>query len=348
MRLDFPRIARILSAVEDRSSEAGDLLRDAYKEARSIPVIGLTGPAGAGKSTLLDHLAVHWADTGENVAVIAVDPSSPYTGGAVLGDRVRMHRASAHPRVYMRSLSSRGHIGGLSRVMHDVVTVCGAVGFSRVIIETVGSGQSDIEVADLVDCVIVVSVPGLGDYVQAAKAGILEIGDVYAVNKSDLPDSETVAANLLTKLSICYPGQGGINSSSALAKGNPTAKASQCERHGQPGGDATYWRPPVLRLVAREGKGVAELATACDSFLSWQRESGRDAVRRAERVRRHLLRLATAELLRIAEHREHAPAVEEIVRDLTSGRCAPDVAASRLLRALSSPGANAVTTMSTK
>lgn len=334
MTLDIAYIARSFTAVENRDPKADELLRRAYAETHVIPVIGLTGPAGAGKSTLLDHLAVYWAESGEHVAVIAVDPSSPYTGGAVLGDRVRMDRASGHSRVFVRSLSSRGHLGGLSRVVHDMVTVCGVLGFSRVIVETVGSGQSDIEVADLADCVVVVSVPGLGDHVQAAKAGILEIGDVYAVNKADLPDAETVVGNLLTNVGLSYPGDGGVNSSSVSPRGALKSSSAQHERHGQPGVEPTYWRPPVLRVVARQGDGVPELAAACDAFLVWQHETVRDTNRRAGRVRRHLLRLAIAELSRTAGDRAQAAALDDGARALSSGRCTPDEAAMECLRAL--------------
>ena len=168
--IDIRRVARTLSLVENRRPQAQSVLREAYALARRIPVLGVTGPPGAGKSTLLDRLAVHWAEKGERVAVIAVDPSSPFTGGAVLGDRFRMDRASAHPRVFVRSLSSRGQVGGLSSAVQDVVTVLAALAFDRVIVETVGSGQADVEVATLADCVVVVSVPGLGDQLQAAKA----------------------------------------------------------------------------------------------------------------------------------------------------------------------------------
>ena len=253
---DIRQVARTLSLVENRRPESHAVLRDAYKTGKHIPVIGVTGPPGAGKSTLLDRLALHWAELGERVAVIAVDPSSPFTGGAVLGDRFRMDRASAHPRVFVRSLSSRGHVGGLSRAVQDVVAVVAAQGFERVIVETVGSGQADVEVATLADCVVVVSVPGLGDQIQAGKAGILEIGDVYAVNKSDLPGAETVAAHLEANLDLIYPGQPGVNEAGRIAgHGRPYANAVLHRRHGDAGADESFWRPPVVRIGAARGTG---------------------------------------------------------------------------------------------
>jgi LAO/AO transport system kinase len=336
MTLELPPIARALSAVENRRPEAAELLRRAYGQARAVPVIGLTGPPGAGKSTLLDHLALQWAESGENVAVIAVDPSSPFTGGAVLGDRFRMARACAHPRVFVRSLASRGHLGGLSRAVHDMVLACGALGFDRVIVETVGSGQSDIEVADQVDCVIVVAVPGLGDQVQASKAGILEIGDVFAVNKSDLPGADTVAGHLQSNLDLVYPGHGGLNPPAVSAHGVLKANTALHERHGQAGGDASFWRPPVLFVAASSGHGVPGLAAACDAFLAWQRATGRDTMRRAERLHRHVLRLATSKLLRSADGRAQREALAAAVRALGSGQCTPDEAAAGVLRALCS------------
>jgi LAO/AO transport system kinase len=320
--------------VENRRPEADALLREAYALTRAVPVIGLTGPPGAGKSTLVDLVALHWAERGERVAVLAVDPSSPYTGGAVLGDRFRMDKASAHPNVFVRSLSSRGHVGGLSRAVQDIVTVLGALDFDRVLVETVGSGQSDIEVAQLADCVVVVSVPGLGDQMQAAKAGILEIGDAYAVNKSDLPGAETVAGHLTANLDLIYPGVGGVNDETVSGHGVLAANAALHQRHGQAQQGEAFWRPPVLRVSARQGSGVAELAAACDAFLAWQQRSGRAPLRRAERRRQQLLRLVTARLLDAAAGQALAPALEAQMQALSAGRCTPDEAADGVIEAL--------------
>jgi LAO/AO transport system kinase len=295
---DVRNVARTLSSVENGRPESEAVLRDAYKMARHIPVVGVTGPPGAGKSTLLDRVAVYWADQGERVAVIAVDPSSPFTGGAVLGDRFRMDRASAHPRVFVRSLSSRGHVGGLSRAVQDVVAVLGSLDFDRVIVETVGSGQADVEVANLADCVVVVSVPGFGDQLQAAKAGILEIGDVYSVNKSDLPGAETVAGHLEANLDLIYLGQPGVNEASQLqGHGALYTNAGLHCRHGDVNTDAFFWRPPVVRVCGSNGNGIDALCNAVDVFLRWQTASGRDEIRRADRFQGHILRLASGRLL---------------------------------------------------
>ena len=331
MSIDIRHVARTLSAVENRKAEADDLLCRAYALARAVPVIGLTGPPGAGKSTLLDLLALHWAEAGQRVAVVAIDPSSPYTGGAVLGDRFRMDRASAHANVFVRSLSSRGHVGGLSRAVQDIVTVLGALDFDRVVVETVGSGQSDIEVAQLADCVVVVSVPGLGDQMQAAKAGILEIGDLYAVNKCDLPGAESVVGHLQANLDLIYPGQGGVNAASTPAQGVLAANTALHQRHGAAQQGASFWRPPVLRVAARQGSGVAELAHACDDFLAWQRDSGRAPERRAERRRQHVLRLLTARLLQVGRGEPLQVALQAQSQTLAGGRCTPEQAADAVL-----------------
>lgn len=333
--IDIRRVARAVSLVENRRPEAVGMLREAYGLARVVPVIGMTGPPGAGKSTLLDHLALHWADLGERVAVIAVDPSSPYTGGALLGDRFRMNRASAHPNVFVRSLSSRGHVGGLSRAVQDVVVLLGTLDFDRVIVETVGSGQSDIEVAQLADCVVVMSVPGLGDQIQAAKSGILEIGDLYAVNKSDTPGADTVVGHLEANLDLIYPGRGGVNGpEQGRDHGVLAANTALHVRHGTAGEGRPFWRPPVLRLSAGKGEGIGQLGDAIDQFLAWQRESGCDVARRAERLRSHILRLATARLLHETTHEALQGYVQELAQTVTRGSSTPDDAAQALLDVL--------------
>jgi LAO/AO transport system kinase len=335
-RIDVRRVARAISAVENRRPEAAGMLRDAYASTRSVPVIGVTGPPGAGKSTLLDRLALHWAEAGQRVALIVVDPSSPFTGGALLGDRYRMDRASAHPNVFVRSLSSRGHVGGLSRAAQDVAVLLGALDFDVVVVETVGSGQSDIEIAQLADCVLVVSVPGLGDQIQAAKAGILEIGDIYAVNKSDMPGAEAVVAHLKANLDLVYPGAGGVNTSAQPhVHGTLPPNAGVHARHGSAGSGESFWRPPVLRVSASEGDGIGELGQAIDSFLEWQRATGHDAARRAERFRSHILRLAAALLLDELD----AGQMPELVQAISDGRCTPEAAAQQLIETLRRLGA---------
>lgn len=329
--IDIRRVARAVSAIENSDAGALDLLRSAYSQASEGKIVGVAGPPGAGKSTLVDRLAVHWAQSGEKVAVIAVDPASPYTGGAVLGDRIRMARASEHPGIYLRSLSSRGAVGGLSRAATDVVIAMRALGFDRVLVETVGSGQNDVDVADLADCVVVVSVPGLGDQIQASKAGILEIGDVYAVNKADLPGANGVAADLAANLDLLYPGKPGVNQASS-AHAPCVGNAETAGRHGTVANG--FWRPPILTVCARDASGIPELTTAIDHFLEWQRDTGRHAARLTERIGAHLLHLAGQHIAEFCKRAAScAGGLEGLTSTVLSGRATPDEAALELLRA---------------
>ena len=308
------------------------MLRDAYAQSRPVPVIGVTGPPGAGKSTLLDRLALHWAESGLRVALVMVDPSSPYTGGALLGDRYRMDRASAHPDVFVRSLSSRGHVGGLSRAVQDVTVLLGALGFDIVLVETVGSGQADLEIAQLSDCVVVVAVPGLGDQIQAAKAGILEIGDLFAVNKADTPGADTVIAQLRANLDLVYPGEEGVNTATRPQRHAALpANAALQRRHGGAGEGESFWRPPVLKVSAVQGEGISGLGAGIDSFLAWQRATGHHEVRRAERVRSHVLRLATAQLL---DEVNRCAVLPGLLAEVAQGNRTPEAASRALLDCL--------------
>jgi len=220
-------LARAMSAVENETAAGKALLHGLHPHLGRARVLGITGPPGAGKSTLVNALIGEWLARGARIGVVAVDPSSPFSGGAILGDRIRMGEHQAHERVFIRSLASRGHGGGLSRTAARVVDLLDAAGYDHVIVETVGAGQSEVEVAEVADTRIVVCPPGLGDEVQALKAGILEIADILVVNKADLPLAERTERELLAMLSL---------------------------RHY----DA--WTPQVVRTVATSGAGVPELA----------------------------------------------------------------------------------------
>jgi LAO/AO transport system kinase len=183
-------VARAITLVENEDPEARELLRGLYGRTGQAHVCGITGPPGTGKSTLVQGLAIALLHEGKRVAIVAVDPSSPFTGGALLGDRIRMGRALDDPRLFMRSLASRGQLGGLSVATADVITVLDAAGFDVILVETVGAGQSEIEIMRLAQTTLVVAVPGLGDDIQADKAGILEIADLFVVNKADRDDAD--------------------------------------------------------------------------------------------------------------------------------------------------------------
>ncbi len=260
-------VARAITAVENETAEAPAILRAIFDRLGRALVVGITGPPGAGKSTLVGALIAEARRRGQTVGVVAVDPSSPLSGGAILGDRIRMHEHTGDDGVFVRSLASRGHLGGLSRTAARVVDVMDAAGKEVVVVETVGAGQADVEIAELAHTKIVVSAPGLGDDIQALKAGILEIADILVVNKNDLP----LAGRTLSELE----GMVGL-----------------IDREG--------WRPPVLATVATTGEGVPELADQVFAHAEWlgdgkRRASPRLRVRRllaaiaAERVRARVL-----------------------------------------------------------
>jgi LAO/AO transport system kinase len=302
--LEVRRIARGLSTVENRSEGHEALVAEAYRLPDWARVIGVTGPPGAGKSTLVDGLTAHWAAAGERVAVLAVDPSSPYSGGAVLGDRIRRSRSEPYTDTYFRSLSSRGHVGGLNDTMTDLVAVLSLFGFRRVIIETVGAGQSDLEIHQTADCTIVITVPGLGDGVQASKAGLMEIADVFAVNKADLPGAADAAQDIERALAAVYTGSPGLNRSKGPIAGHSPplhretpGLAALRRRHGVLGQDEVAWVPPVLPVVATDNRNVAELAAIADEFLQWSESTGRRQQRKREQAYSQIIRALSTLLL---------------------------------------------------
>jgi len=233
---DTRAVAQAISLVEERSAEGPELLKLLEGGARP-PVIGVTGAPGVGKSTLVDGMLSHYRRAGRTVAVIAVDPSSPITGGAVLGDRVRMHRHYTDPGVFIRSMATRGAYGGLAPATRDAVTILAAAGYDLVLVETVGVGQSEVEVMHLADIVLLVLVPGMGDAIQTLKAGIMEIADIFVLNKSDHDGASSLEQQVKDFLRLS-PGR---------------------ERE-----------TPVLRTVAATGEGIRDLCDAVDQ--EWRRE----------------------------------------------------------------------------
>jgi LAO/AO transport system kinase len=263
---DRRALGRLVSRVEDDTDEGREALSIVYPSGGAAWVTGITGAPGAGKSTLVDGLVGFAADQG-NVAVVAVDPSSPFSGGAVLGDRIRMQRHTDDPRIYIRSMANRGHLGGLADSTPRVVALLDGVGFSEVLIETVGVGQAEIDVASSADTVIVVVNPGWGDSIQAAKAGLLEIGDVFVVNKADRPDVDETVTELFRMLDA---------------------------------GPERAWRPPIVPTVATEGTGLDDLWTAILDHRCHLTETGDLQSRRRERASREIEAAVRAGLRRRA------------------------------------------------
>ncbi len=339
---DRRQIARAISAVENRTEGYQSLLAQAYRLPRWADVIGVTGPPGAGKSTLVDALTAHWAAGGARVAILAVDPSSPYSGGAVLGDRIRRTRSAGFEDTYFRSLSSRGHLGGLTDTATDLAAVLSLFGFQRVIIETVGAGQSDVEIHDTADCTVVLTVPGLGDGVQASKAGLMEIGDVFVINKADLPGAEDAALDVERALETVYSGRPGVSERRPGAPAAPSTSraltpglAALQRRHGDPRRDDSAWVPPVLRLVASENRQVAELASMIDAFVAWSERTDRRRRRTRERAYAQVVRALSALLLapysRAPGSEDFPASIEPWVERIVSGAASPLEAAQALI-----------------
>ena len=232
---DARAIARAISVVEDDEPGAAALVRELFPATGGAYLVGITGPPGAGKSTLVDRLSLELRRRGETVGIIAVDPTSPYSGGAILGDRVRMQTQAGDEGVFIRSMATRGHLGGLSRATHEAAYVLDAAGKHWVVIETVGVGQDEVDIVRTADVAIVVLVPGTGDEVQALKAGIMEIADIFVVNKSDREGADRLVASIESML--------------ALGDAEPGA-----------------WRPPIVRTQATTGQGVPDLLAAIEAF----------------------------------------------------------------------------------
>jgi LAO/AO transport system kinase len=264
---DVRALARAISLVESGAEESGRLLEGCFPHTGSALRIGITGAAGAGKSTLVDRLARLYREAGKTVGVVAVDPTSPYSGGAVLGDRIRFRGFAGDSGFYARSMATRGSLGGLARATADVAMVIEASGKDVLLIETVGVGQDEVEIARLADVTVVVLVPGMGDDVQSLKAGILEIADIFVINKSDRDGAERLEEELRASMSL---------------------------GHGREAG----WSVPVVRTVASTGLGVAELSAAISDFEGWLGLEGRLAARRAGQWRERIVEMVRGELLR--------------------------------------------------
>ncbi|MEO6509774.1 MAG: methylmalonyl Co-A mutase-associated GTPase MeaB [Nocardioides sp.] len=256
-------VARLITLVETDSPVLREVMSALREHAGRAHVLGITGAPGVGKSTSTNAIVRALREAGRRVGVLAVDPSSPFSGGALLGDRVRMGDHALDPEVYIRSMGARGHLGGLARSTPQAVRVLDAAGCDVVVVETVGVGQSEVEVAGLADTTLVLLAPGMGDGIQAAKAGILEIGDVYAVNKADREGADSTRRELRTMLSMAERLEGA-------------------------------WRPPVVKTVASTGEGIDDLLAEVDRHAAWLAESGELARRRTSRARSEVEAIALA------------------------------------------------------
>jgi LAO/AO transport system kinase len=296
-------VARLISLVEDQSPLLGDVARELAPFTGRAHVVGLTGAPGVGKSTTTSALVSALRSAGRRVGVLAVDPSSPFTGGALLGDRIRMQEHSGDDGVFIRSMATRGHLGGLAASAPQAVRVLDAAGCDVVVVETVGVGQSEVEVAGLADTTVVLLAPGMGDAIQAAKAGILEVGNVYCVNKADRDGADATARELRTMVSI------GRNLE---------------------GSDASEWRPPIVQTVASRGEGVGELLEAINAHREYLEAHGQLHVLRRDRARAEIEALAVAGFRSRLTSGGSASRLKGLAAQVAAGEVDPYTAAAAL------------------
>ena len=296
---DVRALARLLSLVEDESPQVRSVIKDLLPDTGRARIIGLTGSPGVGKSTVTGALLRVFRAAGRRVAVLAVDPSSPFSGGALLGDRIRMQEHATDEGVFIRSMASRGHLGGLAASTPQAIRVLDAAGFDPIIIETVGVGQAEVAIASLADSVVVLLAPGMGDAIQAAKAGILEVADLLVVNKADKPDAQQVVRDLRNMIALADRAEGD-------------------------------WKPPIVSTVATKGaesEGIQELVSRLNQHWSWLGDTGELKHRRLARAREELTALAFAAL----RGRLAASRLDELAGQVADGTLDPFQAADELL-----------------
>lgn len=293
-------LARLISLIENEDSDAPEALSKLYRHTGKAHIIGVTGPPGSGKSSLLTKLTTEFRSRSKSIGVVCVDPSSPFTGGALLGDRIRMQEHSLDKEVYVRSMGTRGHLGGLARATSDAVRAIDAFGKDIIFVETVGTGQSEVEVIDIAHTVIVTDVPGSGDDIQAIKAGIMEIADIFVVNKMDLPGADKKVSEINAMLDI-----------------DPRERA---------------WRPPVLLTNSRTGDGVKELADKTIEHLKFLKDSGQYEQKGLKRSRDELQELMKYKLTQELYHKlEGKPEYEEAIKKIASRKEDPYTLAEKLI-----------------
>jgi LAO/AO transport system kinase len=326
-------IARLITHIENEHPGIQDTLADLYPHTGQAQIIGITGAPGTGKSTLVNALAKAYRDDGLRVGVVAVDASSPFSGGAILGDRVRMRDLSLDPQVFVRSMATRGRLGGLAWHTADAVNVLDAAGFEIILVETVGTGQVEVDIAQMSHAVVVVDVPGLGDDIQAMKAGILEIADVFAVNKADIAGVEHTASALEAMLDL---GEGrAISRRLHLGPlGNWMLDHFEETFPQTRNAETQTWRPPIVRTIAIESSGILELKQAIADFCFFLRETGgwelRDRVRLVSEIEHAVREKIVNQLLTQRTSEE----MERLVQDVISRRLSPGVAAQQMVNRL--------------
>ena len=293
-------VARSITAVENGADDAAELMKAVFPNTGKALIIGITGAPGAGKSSLVDKLAMHYRDLGERIGIICVDPSSPFSGGAILGDRIRMSTLGLDKNVFIRSMATRGNLGGLSRATVDAVAILDAAGFDKIIVETVGVGQDEVEIVKTADVSVVVLVPGMGDDIQAIKAGIMEIGDVFTINKADREGVIRTEKELQALLSLAHRPD--------------------------------FWNPPIVKTIATENKGIEDLAAAIESYYDFQK-TGENLERRKAIARWRLLELLQEKLLaEVLSRNGTSEKLERLAQEIAEKRNNPYAAVVEILK----------------
>ena len=293
-------LARLISLVESGSDQLRPIMELIAPLTGGARIIGLTGAPGVGKSTVTGALVRHYRGHGKRVGVLAVDPTSPFSGGALLGDRVRMQDHATDAAVFIRSMANRGHLGGLSWATPQALRIMDAAGFEIVLVETVGVGQAEVEIAALADSTLVVVAPGMGDSIQAAKAGILEIADIFVVNKADRPGAQEAVRDLRTMLAMAQRAEGG-------------------------------WKPPIVTTTAAYGEGIDDLAARLSRHAHWLVKSGEGDRRRHERAREEITAIAVTELRRRLGALPGESRLDEVADRVARGKTDPYTAAGELI-----------------
>jgi LAO/AO transport system kinase len=313
-------LARTITLVENNGAAAHHALETLYPSTGRAHIVGITGSPGTGKSTLVNALAKTYRQRGYTVGIVAVDPTSPFTGGALLGDRVRMRDLSGDPGIFIRSMATRGSLGGLARATSDVILVMDAAGFNRVIVETVGVGQAEVDIASTAHTTIVVEAPGLGDEVQAIKAGVLEIADILAVNKADREGADKTVTALHMML--------GMGPKQVKHHG----QAMPAQAHEEP--VAITWTPPIIKTVALRDQGIAELADTIELHRSYLHSSGEYQRRELERARNELIHILQAAVLRRLTTQVSPAQLQDLITQVAARALDPYAAAVQLLPAV--------------